>query len=80
MWVVVGGGGGGMRANTETGRSSARAGAFYNHVNKMYLVDLGPRVDQSALYRVNKASLSGGEILVSVRDTCGLERSRLRLT
>ena len=33
MWVVVGGGGGGMRANTETGRSSARAGAFYDHVN-----------------------------------------------
>ena len=27
MWVVVGGGGGGMQAKTETGRSSARAGA-----------------------------------------------------
>ena len=31
-WVVVVMGG--MRANTETGRSSARAGAFYDHVNK----------------------------------------------
>ena len=31
---------GGMRANTETGRSSARAGAFYDHVNKLIPIQL----------------------------------------